>query len=336
MQRHARGHDRLLARLEPAAGHGASERLPLHRLGVQRRRHVQRHGPPGERQAPAGGRLGREREHRLRRPELGHQARGRARAGQRQDGGGADPLRHLAGGVRHRLGVGLQGAPVEAVAPGAVREVALRLGRDAVHHRHRGQRVRAHRRLLGQHDRVGAVEDGVGDVGDLGARRAGALDHRAQHLGGGDHRLAGAVGLLDEHLLRAGHALHRDLHAEIAPRDQEGVGGRHDAVDGGQRLGALDLGHERRVGPGLAHHAPRLAHVVGAAHERQRDQVHAQRQAARQVGAVLLRQARRADGAARHVDALVRAQPPAGDDAAGDVGGGGAEHRQLQGAVGQQ
>ncbi len=41
----------------------------------------------------------------------------------------------------------------------------------------------------GQHDRVGAVEHGVGDVGGLGPGGAGVLDHRLEHLGGHDHRL---------------------------------------------------------------------------------------------------------------------------------------------------
>ena len=34
----------------------------------------------------------------------------------------------------------------------------------------------------------GAVEHGVGDVGRLGPGRGGGVDHRLEHLGGGDDR----------------------------------------------------------------------------------------------------------------------------------------------------
>ena len=43
---------------------------------------------------------------------------------------------------------------------------------DAGHGLHRDDRVLADARLAGEHDRVGAVEHGVGDVGGLGAGRA--------------------------------------------------------------------------------------------------------------------------------------------------------------------
>ena len=71
-----------------------------------------------------------------------------------------------------------------------------RLGdaRDPVHDPDRLDRVVADRRLLGEHHRVGAVVDRVGDVGHLGARRPGGAHHRRQHLGRGDRRLRRAAG----------------------------------------------------------------------------------------------------------------------------------------------
>ena len=44
--------------------------------------------------------------------------------------------------------------------------------------------------LAGEHDGVGAVVDGVGDVGGFGAGGARVFDHRLEHLGGGDDGLA--------------------------------------------------------------------------------------------------------------------------------------------------
>ena len=54
---------------------------------------------------------------------------------------------------------------------GAVDRVALDLLGDAVHGRDRLDRILPGRRFRRQHDRVGALEDGGGDVGHLGAGR---------------------------------------------------------------------------------------------------------------------------------------------------------------------
>jgi hypothetical protein len=47
----------------------------------------------------------------------------------------------------------------------------------------------------GQHDAIGSIENGVGNVGGLSAGRPRLLDHRLQHLGGANHTLAGLVAL---------------------------------------------------------------------------------------------------------------------------------------------
>ena len=48
----------------------------------------------------------------------------------------------------------------------------------------------------------GDVKDGVGHVGGFGAGGPGILDHGIQHLGGGDHLLAGQVGFFNQLLLQ--------------------------------------------------------------------------------------------------------------------------------------
>ena len=69
-------------------------------------------------------------------------------------------------------------------------DVQLGLGDDARHHGDGLNRILAHGRLAGEHDGVGAVVDGVGHVGDFGARGARVFDHRLQHLRRRDDRLA--------------------------------------------------------------------------------------------------------------------------------------------------
>ena len=66
----------------------------------------------------------------------------------------------------------------------------LGFGDDAGHHGDGFDGILADGRFAGEHDGVGAVVDGVGHVGDFGAGGARILDHRLEHLGGGDDRLA--------------------------------------------------------------------------------------------------------------------------------------------------
>ena len=65
--------------------------------------------------------------------------------------------------------------------------------------------------FAGEHDGVGAVENGVGNVTGLGARGARVFDHRLEHLGGDDHRLAPFRGAADHVLLNDGNFLGRHL-----------------------------------------------------------------------------------------------------------------------------
>ena len=60
--------------------------------------------------------------------------------------------------------------------------VRLGLGDDAAHPLDHSDGILSHRRLTREHDRVCAVEDGVGDVGDLRACGHGVRDHAFHHL----------------------------------------------------------------------------------------------------------------------------------------------------------
>src|SRR6185295_7807524 len=70
-----------------------------------------------------------------------------------------------------------------------------------------------------QHDCIRLLEDGVGDVGDLGAGGHGRLDHAFQHVGGDDDRTADTQTGFDDAALDDGQFLVGDLDAEIAARD---------------------------------------------------------------------------------------------------------------------
>ncbi len=80
----------------------------------------------------------------------------------------------------------------------------------------------------GEHDGVGAVEDGVGHIAGLGAGGTRIFDHRFEHLGRGDDRLAAGGGAADDMLLNDGNFFRSHLDAEIATGDHDSVGGLED------------------------------------------------------------------------------------------------------------
>ena len=101
--------------------------------------------------------------------------------------------------------------------------------------------------LAREHDGVGAVKHGVGDVGALGAGRPGVGDHRLEHLSRDHARLARLPALGDHHLLLAEDLLRGDLHAEVAARHHHAVGGGEDLVELVEALLVLDLGDDLDV-----------------------------------------------------------------------------------------
>ena len=141
--------------------------------------------------------------------------------------------------------------------------------------------ILAHRRLRREHHGVGAVVDRVGDVADLGARGRRVLDHRLQHLGGGDHESALAARAADDRLLNARHLLERGLDAEIAARHHHAVGDVEDRLDVLPAFGLFDLGDDRDRT--AAQPVAQLLHVAGGAHERERDHIDAGRQPEMQI-----------------------------------------------------
>ena len=163
---------------------------------------------------------------------------------------------------------------------------------------------------------VGAVEDRGGDVGDLGARRHRARDHRFQHLRRDHHRLAGAAAGPRHFLLHAGHLLQRHFDAEIAARHHQRVGEIENIAEPRHRLRLLDLGHHRGAAAGdfLG-----LGDVLGALNERQRDPVDAGIERGFEIGDVLGRQRRERNDGVGQADAFAVRNSAADFDARHDA-----------------
>ena len=217
---------------------------------------------------------------------------------------GPERLGDVAGGVRHRLadrGLLLRLRDLVPVA-----EAGLDRAGDAVHVGDRFEREIAHRRLAGQHQRARTVEDGVGDVGRLCARRLGRVDHRLEHLRRRNNRLPPFERAVNDPLLQQRHLGRTDLDAEVAARDHDRVRLAEDVVEHRDRFRLLDLrDHVRGRARGLDQRLQRL-HVGGRADKGERDEVDAELERELEIVDVLARERGDRQRHAWQVDPLVR------------------------------
>ena len=194
-----------------------------------------------------------------------------------------------------------------------VAEARLDGERDPVHHADGFDRVLADRRLAREHDRGGAVEDRVGDVGCLRARRLGRVDHRLEHLRRGDHGLPVLERAHDDALLQERHLGGADLHAEVAARDHHAVRLGEDLVEHRDRLRLLDLRDHPGVRAARLDERPERLDVGCRADERERDVVDAEAEGRFQVVEILAGERRDRERHTGQVHALVR-EDDASDD----------------------
>jgi hypothetical protein len=165
--------------------------------------------------------------------------------------------------------------------------------------------VVAGRRFGRQHDRIGAVEDGVGDVRNFGAGGRRRVDHRFHHLRCRDRQLVRSRARRIMRFCKRRHRRVTDFDREVAARDHQAVGGVENLFERGDGFDPLDLGDGQRMTAAGDHQLARHVHVgralgegdgkiVGADLRRRLDVVH-----------VLGRQRWRREAAALAVDALV-------------------------------
>mmetsp|Transcript_21396 Transcript_21396/g.82952 ORF Transcript_21396/g.82952 Transcript_21396/m.82952 type:complete len:753 (-) Transcript_21396:250-2508(-) len=306
-ERHPRDGDDGLPRLgktfllRDGAGFGS------HLIDIGRVVDVHRVDAPGQGQAARDAQVRRQAQHR----RFGALARdaqtGVARTRVADDGA----RMHQRDGMAHGAAHGVRGTRAGRCARARhahqllVLWVGFHLGDQAAHHVDRLDRVAARGGFGGQHDGVGAVVDGRGHVGGLGTRGHRARHHRLEHLRGHDHRPPEPAAGAHDALLNAGHALGRQLDAQVAARHHHGIGALCDGLELFDRRRFLELGHDGRA---AADQRPRLGHVFGPLHERQRDPVRTEVERQGQVAPVLCGQCADGQQHAGHVDALAIGQ----------------------------
>ena len=213
-------------------------------------------------------------------------------AGLGEDGDRAH--RQIFGGVRDGFANGFGDGESVMLAAAAelheVRHVAFGFDHDARHDRHRLARILAAGGFGREHDGIGAVENGVGHVAGFGARGARILDHRLEHLRGGDDRLAPSGGAADHMLLDDGNFFGRHFDAEIAAGDHDSVSDFEDFFQMIDGLRLFELGDDWDIAAVRGDDALYLGDVGGGAHEGKRNRVDAMVEAELKIFAVFFRE----------------------------------------------
>ena len=200
------------------------------------------------------------------------------------------------------------------------REVLLGLESNAGLHLNSLNRVLTGSGLAREHNGVGAVVDGVSNVGNLGARRARVLLHGVEHLRSGDDGLVGRVALSDDLFLDVGNELGLDLDAQVATGDHDAVGSLENLVEVLDAQGALDLREDRHVlATVLAAKLADAADGLAVTDEGSGDVVDVLGQAKEDVLTIALGDGGQRDIDVGHVDALALADQAVVLDDAGHV-----------------
>lgn len=173
-----------------------------------------------------------------------------------------------------------------------------------VHHTDSLARVGTLGGLTRQHDTVGSVKDGVGDVGHLSTSGTGVVCHGLEHLGGANGGLTLDVTLGDHHLLGDEDLGGGDLDTKVTTSNHDTVGLLEDLVEVVNTLLVLDLGDDLDLLALLAKDSADVTDVAATTDERGEDHVDLVLDTELQVADVLLGQSGKVNVGAGQVDTL--------------------------------
>ena len=128
--------------------------------------------------------------------------------------------------------------------------------------------------FIGQHHRIGAVQNGVGNITHLSAGGPRARCHGIEHLGCRDDRNPKAVGLVDQILLKKRNFFCRHFNPKVTTGHHHAIAKRQNRVDLIDRFELLNFCHYRSGEAVLTNEFSDLLHVRGVAHEAERDPIH--------------------------------------------------------------
>ncbi len=134
------------------------------------------------------------------------------------------------------------------------------------------------------------------------------IDHRLEHLGCDDHRLAEAQAALHDPPLNDRQVFHRAFDPEITARDQDDVSDLDHRVDLADGALTFDFRHDLRAAPGFFQDPSQLCEVFLLACETERDEIDAQFDAESHVDQILFGQGRKIHMHAGEIDVPTRAE----------------------------
>lgn len=162
--------------------------------------------------------------------------------------------------------------------------------------------------LATEHEGIGAVIDGVGDVGYLGTGGTGILYHRVEHLRSHDDGLLGLHTLLDEAALYAGNLLLGHFNTEVATGYHHAVSNFEYLVDIVDTLLVLDFGDNLYLAVVGIEYLLYGQHVLTVAYKRVGNEVDIFLDGVENVATVFLGEGGQVDAHTGHVDTLARTQ----------------------------
>ncbi len=121
--------------------------------------------------------------------------------------------------------------------------IAFDIGSDPDHQLNRIDRILAGGGFGRQHDGIGAIKNGIGNIiGGFSPGRARICDHAFQHLGRSNYRLAGRVTFADDALLDQRHLFRLYFNAEVTAGNHDAIGHRQDRIEIIDRFRFFDFG----------------------------------------------------------------------------------------------
>ena len=214
--------------------------------------------------------------------------------------------------------------------------MVFRLMDDLRHHRHGFARILATGGLSGEHDRISAIKDGIGNVTGFRARGTRVLDHRFEHLCSSNDRLAPDRPALDDVLLQYGDLFGWDFHTEIATRHHHAIRNVEDVIEVVDSLRFFELGDDPRIALVVTQTPAHITHIITTADEADSDGIHAMFDAKFEVDLVFFGERWNADRGAWQVDAFVLAEQATVDNVTLNLAAFNGTHTQLDESIRKQ
>jgi len=174
-----------------------------------------------------------------------------------------------------------------------------------VHHRHSLLRVVSLGSLPRQHNTVGAIQNSVTNIANLGAGWARVVCHRLEHLCSANSWLSGQVALGNHHLLSNEDLSRRNLDTKITTCNHDSISLFEDLVEIVHTLLVLDLGNDLDLFSCVAKYLTDGSNVAAVADERSEDHVDLILDAEAEVVLVFLRERRQIDIGPWKIDTLL-------------------------------